>query len=107
LSAFCITHPKIAVALVGLAVSVFVVRAIHRRPMFALELSFCLFPVYPLFRAFVVAYNLPIPTQGLRFWPELVLLPAICGLLVYQCSRRRSVSGRGPSFSLTRGDIRL
>jgi hypothetical protein len=102
LLALCITYPKLAVALLGVTAVVLVIRAIHRRPLFALELSFCLFPVYPLFRAFVVAFHLPVPTQGLRFWSELVLLPAIYGLLVHQCCRR---STSRFSFSLTTGDI--
>ncbi len=104
-AAFCITHPKVAAAIIGVVTIYLVARAIHRRPLFALELSFCLFPIYPVFRAFVVAYNLPVPTAGLRFWPELVLLPAIFGLLVHQCCRRRETSGFGYSFTLTRSDI--
>ncbi len=83
-----IVYPKMGVAAGALILIAFVATRIVRRPLTGLLVALCVFPVYPAFRAAVVLYNLPLPTAGLRFWPQGLLCLVFGGILIGSIARR-------------------
>jgi hypothetical protein len=83
-----IVWPLVGVGVAALAVSALVAWRVVRRPFDGLVLAFCVFPLYPIVRGAITAYGVPIPTSGIRFWPELLLCAMFAGIVIGACARR-------------------
>ncbi len=76
-----IVRPALGVAGVAVALALVGMGAVVQKPERGLAFCLIAFPWYAAFRGFIIR-QLPTALFGVRFWPELVLLAALAGLLL-------------------------
>ena len=84
---FAISKPVLAIAVLGGAGIVALVRHIFLRPHDGFLYALVLFPFYTLIRGIVLAYQIPIPMALVGMWPEVLLSVMMASIL---CTRIRS-----------------
>ena len=91
-----IVFPVVGIVLLALILATAAAASIMRRPANGLIIALGIFPFYPSLRGLITVWNLPIPTAGLRFWPELILLLVFASAMIHNMRQQRRFRLRLP-----------